>query len=152
MGCCDGEPTEPGQALLERLTGAVNRHDLAALENCFAAGYLNETRPPGPGVRRAGPGAAQLGADLRLRPRHHRAGAAILLRRRGGVVGVGDGRHRRDGTGHQMAGVILFGVRDGSFSWARFYLETVRAGGASVDEAVRQHIHAGAGPAPGSRP
>jgi hypothetical protein len=34
---------------------------------------------------------------------------------------------RRDGTAHQMAGVILFGVRDGRF-WARFYLEPVQAG------------------------
>jgi hypothetical protein len=58
---------------------------------------------------------------------------------------------RRDGTAHQMAGVILFGVRDGRFIWARFYLEPVQAGGADVNEAVRRHVRAGAGPAPGSR-
>src|SRR6266480_5622118 len=56
---------------------------------------------------------------------------------------------RRDGTMHQMAGVILFGVRDGSFSWARFYLEPVQTGGAGVDAAVRRHVRAG--PAAGSR-
>ena len=35
---------------------------------------------------------------------------------------------RRDNSVHQMAGVIMFGVRDGHFSWARFYLEQVQAG------------------------
>ena len=58
---------------------------------------------------------------------------------------------RRDGTAHQMAGVILFGVRDGRFIWARFYLEPVQAGGADVNEAVRRHVRAGAVPAPGSQ-
>ena len=44
---------------------------------------------------------------------------------------------RRDNSVHQMAGVIMFGVRDGHFSWARFYLEQVQAGEADVNEAVR---------------
>jgi hypothetical protein len=57
---------------------------------------------------------------------------------------------RRDSSVHQMAGVIMFGVRDGHFSWARFYLEQVQAGEADVNEAVRRHVRAGAGPAPGS--
>ena len=61
----------------------------------------------------------------------------------------------RDGTAHQMAGVIVFGVRDGRFSWARFYLEPVQAGGADVNAAVCQHVGADAGsapePGPGSR-
>jgi hypothetical protein len=54
---------------------------------------------------------------------------------------------RRDGATAQMAGVIVFGVRDGLFSWARFYLEPVQAGGADVNQALRQHV--GAGPVPG---
>ena len=36
----------------------------------------------------------------------------------------------------------LFGVRDGRFPWARFYLEPVQAGGADVNAAVRQHVRA----------
>jgi len=56
---------------------------------------------------------------------------------------------RQDGTAHRMAGVVLFGLGGGGFSWARFYLEPVQAGGASADAAVRQHIWAGAGPADG---
>jgi hypothetical protein len=48
-----------------------------------------------------------------------------------------------------MAGVILFGVRDEKFTWARFYLEPVQAGGADVNDAVRRHVRAGAGAVPG---
>ena len=55
---------------------------------------------------------------------------------------------RRDGTTHQMAGVILFGVRDGRFVWARFYLEPVQAAGADATEAVRRDVRAAA-PLPG---
>ena len=54
-----------------------------------------------------------------------------------------------------MAGVIVFGVQDGRFSWARFYLELVQAGGADVNAALRQHVGADAGsvpePGPGAR-
>jgi len=57
---------------------------------------------------------------------------------------------RPDGTAMQMAGVVIFGVRDGQFSWARWYLEPVQAGGPDVNQALRQRAGAGTGPAPGS--
>ena len=38
-----GHIPEPGEALLERLAGAVDRHDLDALVGCFAPRYRNET-------------------------------------------------------------------------------------------------------------
>ncbi len=47
---------------------------------------------------------------------------------------------RRDGTPHQMRGVILFGVRDGVAAWARFYLEPVDGDSGSVDDAVREQV------------
>ena len=123
------------------------------LSNCFAAGYLNET-PAHPArgfagraqVRRNWEQIFAFVPDITARVLRSCCDGEVVWSE-WEMAGT-----RRDGTGHQMAGVILFGVRDGSFSWARFYLETVRAGGASVNEAVRQHIHAGAGPAPGSRP
>jgi hypothetical protein len=59
---------------------------------------------------------------------------------------------RADGIVQQMAGVIIFGVRDGRFSWARFYLEPVQPGGSDADQALRQRIQAGAGPAPEASP
>ncbi len=36
-----------------------------------------------------------------------------------------------------MAGVIVFGVRDGRFAWARLYIEPVERAGAGIDAAVR---------------
>jgi hypothetical protein len=47
---------------------------------------------------------------------------------------------RRDGSTHHMRGVVLFGVRDGLASWARFYLEPVDEGPGTVDDAVRQQV------------
>ena len=55
---------------------------------------------------------------------------------------------RRDGTTHQMAGVIVFGVRDGRFAWARFHLEPVQAGSRT---STRQRAST-SGPAPGPLP
>ena len=56
---------------------------------------------------------------------------------------------RPDGSTLQVAGVIIFGVAGGQFTWARFYLEPVQAGGADAGQALRQRIGAGAGPVPG---
>jgi hypothetical protein len=100
-----GNYTEPGAALLERLAGAVTRHDLDALESCFAPAFRNETPA-----------------------------------------------HPAQGTAHQMAGVVLFGVSDGLFSSARFYLEPVQAAGPGPDAAVRQRVGAGVVPPDGSQP
>jgi SnoaL-like domain len=56
---------------------------------------------------------------------------------------------RPDGSTLKMAGVIIFGVASGQFTWARFYVEPVQAGGAYVSQALRQRIGADARPAPG---
>jgi ketosteroid isomerase-like protein len=137
-----------GEALLERLAGAVNRHDLDALAGCFALGYRNET-PAHPArgftgqaqVRRNWEQIFTFVPDVSARVlRHCRDGEVVWSEWE--MTGT-----RRDGTAHQMAGVVLFGIRDGLFSWARFYLEPVQAGGADADEAVRQQVQAGAGPA-----
>jgi ketosteroid isomerase-like protein len=139
----------PGEALLERLAGAVNRHDLDALAGCFASGYRNET-PAHPArgftgraqVRRNWEQIFTFVPDITARVRRCcRDGEVVWSEWE--MTGT-----RRDGTAHQMAGVILFGIRDGLFSWARFYLEPVQVGGAA-DEAVRQQARAGDGPAAG---
>jgi hypothetical protein len=36
-----------------------------------------------------------------------------------------------------MAGVTLFGVREGRIVWGRLYMETVEEDGEDIDEAVR---------------
>lgn len=141
-----------GEDLLDRLADAVNSYDLDAVEGCFAPEYRNET-PAHPArgftgraqVRRNWAQIFAFVPDLTAR---------VLRRCCDGEVVWSEWEMtgtRRDGTMHQMAGVILFGVGDGGFAWARFYLEPVQAGGADVNAAVRQHVHAGAGPAPGAR-
>lgn len=42
-----------------------------------------------------------------------------------------------DGGRLDMAGVIVFGVRDDVFAWARLYVEPVERAGAGIDAAVR---------------
>jgi ketosteroid isomerase-like protein len=140
-----GNVPEPGAALLERLAAAVNRHDLDALVGCFAPGYRNET-PAHPAQGFTGSGQVRRNweqiftfvPDITARVlRHCRDGELVWSEWE--MTGT-----RRDGTTHQMAGVILFGLRGRSFSWARFYLEPVQAGGPGPDAAVRQHVRAGA--------
>jgi ketosteroid isomerase-like protein len=145
-----GNTPEPGKALLERLAAAVDRHDLDALEDCFAPGYRNETPAhPAQGftgreqVRRNWEQIFTFVPDITAKAlRCHCEGDVVWSEWE--MTGT-----RRDGTAHHMAGVILFGVRDGRFAWARFYLEPVQAGGADAIEAVRQHVRATAAPLPG---
>jgi ketosteroid isomerase-like protein len=142
---------EPGVALLERLAGAVNSHDLDALEGCFAPGYRNETPAhPAQGftgraqVRRNWEQIFAFVPDITARVLRGCCDGDVVWSE-WEMAGI-----RRDGTTHQMAGVVVFGVRDGRFAWARFYLEPVRTGGVDVNEALRQHVHAGTQPVPGS--
>ena len=140
---------EPGQVVLERLAAAANGHDLDALVGCFAPDYRNETPAhPAQGftgrdqVRRNWEQIFAVMPDLTAR---------VLRSCCDGDVVWSEWQmtgSRPDGSTMQMAGVILFGARDGRFSWARFYLEPVQAGGLDVSQALRQHT--GAGPVSGS--
>ena len=138
-----------GASLLERLAAAANGHDLDALAGCFAPDYRNETP--------AHPDQGFTGRD-QVRRNWEQIFAAVpdltatVLRSCGDEVVWSEWEMtgtRRDHSVHQMAGVIVFGVRDGLFSWARFYLEPVQAGGAGPNQAVRQHIGTGPEPGPG---
>ncbi len=148
-----GNIPEPGAALLDRLAGAVCRHDLDALESCFAPGYRNETPAhPAQGfsgrsqVRRNWEQIFAFVPDITARVLRRCCDGAMVWSE-WEMSGT-----RRDGTAHQMAGVVLFGTSEGLFAWARFYLEPVQAGGPGPDAAVRQHIRPGAVPADGSQP
>jgi ketosteroid isomerase-like protein len=148
-----GNLPDSGQVLLERLMGAVNGHDVEALEDCFADEYRNQTPAhPAQGftgraqVRRNWEQIFVFVPDITARVLRSCCDGEVVWSE-WEMSGT-----RRDGTAHQMAGVVIFGVRGGRFAWARFYLEPVRAGGADVNEALRQHVQADPGPAPGSRP
>ncbi|MEO8520586.1 MAG: nuclear transport factor 2 family protein [Acidobacteriota bacterium] len=127
--------------MLERLRTATNAHDLEALVECFADDYRNET-PAHPS--RGFQGTAQ------VRRNWEQIFAAVPDIRAEVIRHVVDGEAvwsewemrgtRRDGTVHAMRGVIIFGVREGRASWARFYLEPLQDTGEHVNEAVRRAV------------
>ena len=148
-----GDTPQPGKTLLQRLAAVTNGHDLDALVACFAPEYRNEAP--------AHPAQSFTGRDQVRRNWEHFFAvmpdltATVLRSACDGEVVWSEWEMtgtRVDGTTHQSAGVILFGVRGGQFSWARFYLEPVQAGGPGASEAVRQRVRAGAGPAAGAGP
>jgi ketosteroid isomerase-like protein len=123
--------------VVNRLLAATNAHDIDALVGCFAPDYVNETPAHplrgfhGPEQVRSNWTAIFAGVpDIRAR---------IL------TVAVDDDLAwtewdmrgtRRDGSPHAMAGVIIFGVREGHIVAARFYLEPVELTSGDVDAAI----------------
>src|SRR5437588_8538731 len=117
------------QTLVERLAQATNDHDLDALVECFAPDYRNET-PVHPGrgfqgreqVRRNWEQIFAFVPDLRA--------AAPRRSIEGGTAWTEWEltRTRRDGTGHHLRGVVVFGVVDGVPHGTRCYLEPVHGG------------------------
>ena len=146
-----GDTRDPGAALLDRLAAAASRRDLEALVGCFAPDYTNETPAhPAQGftgreqVRRNWEQIFTLMPDLTATVlRSACDGDAVWSEWQ--MAGT-----RPDGAALQMAGVVIFGVRDGLFSWARWYLEPVQAAGPDVNQALRQRAGASTGRAPGS--
>jgi ketosteroid isomerase-like protein len=130
----------PG-AMVDRLLHATNAHDVDAVAGCFAEDYENET-PVHPArgfrgreqVRRNWEQIFGFVPDLR---------ADVVRCAIDGDTAWTEWEMtgtRRDGSGHHMRGVVVFGVRDGLASWARFYLEPVDDGVATVDDAVRDQV------------
>ena len=126
---------------IERLLQATNAHDLEALVACFAEDYVNET-PAHPA--RGFQGSAQV-------RRNWEQIFSFVPDLRAEVTRMAvDGETawtewtmrgtRRDGTPHEMAGIILFGVEGDLIRWARFYLEPVDRSQANVDTAVRAEV------------
>ena len=125
--------------VIGRLVAATNAHDIDALVGCFATGYVNET-PAHPlrGFR----GREQVrsnwttifGAvpDIRTEVRSH-AVAGDQVWTEWEMRGT-----RQDGSAHQMAGVIIFGVQADQITSARFYLEPVETGSGDADAAVQR--------------
>ena len=138
-------PPEPGLALLDRLATVTNRRDLDALVDCFAPDYRNEA-PAHPASGFTGRGQVRRNweqiftfiPDITARVLRSCCDGEVVWSE-WEMTGT-----RKDGIAHQMAGVIVFGVRDGRFSWARFYLEPVQAGEPDASQALRQHVGAAA--------
>jgi ketosteroid isomerase-like protein len=123
--------------MVERLAAATNAHDLEGIVDCFTEDYVNETP--------AHPARGFTGRDqVRRNWTAILAGVPDLTAEV--VSSIADGATawtewrmagtRRDGAAHEMAGVIVFGVRDERAAWARFYLEPVDHSGGDVNAAV----------------
>ncbi len=121
--------TDTPTDLLERLTAAVNRHDLAALVACFDPDYESE-QPVHPDRRFRGSAQVQrnwsalFGAlpDFRVEVVRSVVDADELW-----VEWRWTGT-RADGTGLDARGACIFGVRAGRLAWGRLYMEDVAAG------------------------
>lgn len=137
---------EPVEAVLQRLVEATNSHDLDGIVDCFVADYRNET-PAHPArgflgrdqVRRNWEQILALLPDITARVLRQSVQGEVVWSE-WEMAGT-----RPDGSAQQMAGVIIFGAREGRIDWARFYLEPVEAGGVDVNGAVRQQLGADPG-------
>jgi ketosteroid isomerase-like protein len=124
-------------AMVERLAAATNAHDVQGIVDCFTEDYVNETP--------AHPARGFTGRDqVRRNWTAILTGVPDLLAEVVCFCADGDiawtewrmSGTRRDGAAHEMAGVIVFGVRDDRAAWARFYLEPVDHSGGDVNAAV----------------
>ena len=133
--------TSSASGVVQRLVDAANRHDLAALVDCFAQDFVNET-PTHPA--RSFTGVEQVRKNWSL------IFAAVPDLEADVVRQVIEADTvwtewemrgtRTDGTRHLFRGVIIFGVRQGRFEWVRFYVEPVDEGAAGVDQALRRQL------------
>jgi hypothetical protein len=117
----------------ERLNAAMNAHDIEAFVACFDPDY-DSRQPAHPD--RAFRGSGQVRANWSAIFEGVKDFRAELVR----ADAVGDvewSEWRWQGTGLDMAGVIVGGVRDGRLAWARLYVEPVEVAGAGIEAAVR---------------
>jgi ketosteroid isomerase-like protein len=127
-----------GERLVARLHAAMNAHDIEAFVACFADDY-DSTQPAHPD--RAFRGSDQVRAnwsaiftgvpDFR---------AEIISVNAPGDTAWSEWHWegtQTDGGRLDMAGVIVFGVRDDRLAWARLYIEPVERTGEGIEAAVR---------------
>jgi ketosteroid isomerase-like protein len=132
------------RGMVDRLVRATNDHDVDGVVACFAEDYENET-PAHPArsfrgrdqVRRNWEQIFAFVPDLQVEV-GRRAIDGETAWTEWEMTGT-----RRDGTAHEMRGVVIFGVSGGLAQWARFYLEPVDVGAGSVDDAVREQVVGG---------
>jgi ketosteroid isomerase-like protein len=127
--------------MLRRLEQATDTHDLEVLVDCFATEYVNETPlHPARGFR---------GKD-QVRRNWTQIFAGVPNLRARVLRSTADDHTvwsewemsgtRRDGAEHLMRGVVIFEVKDGRATAARFYLEPVDRGTGDVNAAVRDTV------------
>ena len=131
-------------AVVRRLAGTVNAHDLEAMVACFAEDYVNVT----PAHPQRGFGGSQ---QVRRNWTQLFAGVPDLHAEVLGTAVDGDrvwaewdiSGTRRDGAPFAMRGVVIFGVSGGVIASARFYLEPVEETSGDVDAHTARVVGAG---------
>jgi ketosteroid isomerase-like protein len=136
------EITGDAVGVVGRLLDATNAHDVTSLTACFADDYVNDAP--------AHPFRSFTGRD-QVRANWQQLFASIPDLRAsiiGMVVGSAAGDivwtewlmtgTRPDGSAHEMAGVILFTIRDAEIAHGTFYLEPVERGSGTVDDNIRR--------------
>jgi ketosteroid isomerase-like protein len=127
------------RAVATALADAMNAHDIEAFVSLFAPDY--ESRQP------AHPDRAFVGRD-QVRANWSAVFAGVPDFRAELVATAVEGDTlwtewrwsgtQEDGSRLDMAGVIVFGVKGGTFAWARLYVEPIESGGEGIDAAVRE--------------
>jgi ketosteroid isomerase-like protein len=119
--------------VLERLAAAMNAHDIDAFVDLFQEDYDSE-QPAHPD--RAFKGSDQVRANWSAIFDGVPDFSAELV----SVAAEGEtlwSEWRWRGTGLDMAGVIVCGVREGKLAWARLYVEPVEQEGPGIEAVVR---------------
>jgi ketosteroid isomerase-like protein len=134
----------PAEDFLDRLQAATHAHDVDAVVDCFTSDYEN--------VAPAHPARSFTGRD-QVRKNWDEIFAFVPDITVRVLAQVGDDREvwsewemsgtRRDGSPHLLRGVIVFSLRNGRASAARFFLEPVDADPVTIDEAVARQVHDG---------
>ena len=127
-----------GERVVARLHVAMNAHDVEAFVACFAEDY-DSAQPAHPD--RAFRGREQVRANWSAIFDGVPDFRAELV----GVAAAGETTWsewrwegtQTDGGRLDMAGVIVFGIRDDAIAWARLYVEPVEQAGAGIEAAVR---------------
>jgi ketosteroid isomerase-like protein len=119
--------------VLERLAAAMNARDIEAFVALFHEDY-DSAQPAHPD--RAFKGREQVRANwAAIFDGVPDFSSELVSAAADGETGWSEWRWR--GTGLDMAGVIVCGVREGKLAWARLYVEPVEQEGAGIEAAVR---------------
>jgi hypothetical protein len=124
--------------VLEQLHEAMNQHDLEAMLECFDPDYRSE-QPLHP--NRGFGGKEQVRKNWSAILGSFPDFEAELLGYTSSDKVVWS-EWRWSATGLKMAGITLFGVREGRVVWGRLYMEPVEEDGEDIDEAVRDMTEA----------
>ena len=125
-------------ATIERLTNALNRHDLESFVACFAPEYQSD-QPAHPNRAFTGSGQGRKNWATFLEGVPDLRADVVRLTEAGNTVWAEWHWHgrRRDGTPLDMRGVTLFGVQDDQIVWGRLYMEETEATGADIDATMQ---------------